>query len=140
MAPAEIDWNPDERKLRQFAVAWLIAFGVAGLVVAWRAGRGPWTWPIALWGLAAAVGLCGTVMPRAVLWIYRGWTALAFPLGWVVNHVLLAAIYFGLFTPITLVFRLIGRDALQRRFPSDADSCWIKRSGRSDRDRYFRQF
>ena len=40
---------------------------------------------------------------------------LAFPIGWTVSLVLLGLVYYGLFTPIGLVFRLVGRDALQLR-------------------------
>ena len=39
---------------------------------------------------------------------------LAFPIGWTVSQVILLLMFYGLFTPIGLVFRLIGRDPLQR--------------------------
>ena len=42
---------------------------------------------------------------------------LAFPIGWTVSQVMLAMMFFGLFTPIGLVFRLIGRDPLHRARP-----------------------
>ena len=42
---------------------------------------------------------------------------LAFPIGWTVSQVMLALMFFGLFTPIGLVFRLIGRDPLQPHPP-----------------------
>ncbi len=47
-------------------------------------------------------------------WVYIGWMILAFPIGWTVSQVMLAVMFFGLFTPIGLVFRLIGRDPLHR--------------------------
>ena len=50
--------------------------------------------------------------------IYVGWMVLAFPIGWTVSQVMLALMFFGLFTPIGLVFRLIGRDPLQRTRPA----------------------
>ena len=39
---------------------------------------------------------------------------LAFPIGWTVSQVILLLMFYGLFTPIGLVFRLIGRDPLHR--------------------------
>ena len=33
----------------------------------------------------------------------------AFPIGWAVSHIMLAALFYGLFTPVALVFRTIGR-------------------------------
>ena len=54
------------------------------------------------------------IRPEWLRSIYVGWMVLAFPIGWTVSQVMLAVMFFGLFTPIGLVFRLIGRDPLQR--------------------------
>ena len=65
---------------------------------------------------------------------------LAGPIGIVVSHVVLALIYFGLFMPIALVFRVIGRDPLHRRFEPEAQSYWVERGGAPAAKRYFQQF
>ena len=85
---------------------------------AWPSGR-PWCAGIRSWGcpsraLALTVGLAGLTRPEWMRSIYVGWMVLAFPIGWTVSQVMLALMFFGLFTPIGLVFRLIGRDPLQR--------------------------
>ena len=46
--------------------------------------------------------------------IYVGWMILAFPIGWTISQVILVVMFFGLFTPIGLIFRLLGRDPLHR--------------------------
>ena len=69
---------------------------------------------LVLAGLALVVGLLGLVAPRLIRPIYVGWMIAAFPIGWVMSHVVQALILYGLFTPVALVFRLIGRDALYR--------------------------
>ena len=56
------------------------------------------------------------------------------------RNVLMGAIFFGLLTPVNLVFRRIGRDALRRGFDHRADSYWIRRAGPPPVARYFRQF
>ncbi len=52
----------------------------------------------------------------------------------------MALLYYGLFTPVALIFRIMGRDALDRRFEPDAATYWTKRKPVTDRKQYFRQF
>ena len=61
------------------------------------------------------------------------------PIGFVVSFVLLAVFYFLLLTPVALVFRLIGRDALRRRFDAAAPSYWVPHKTNQDLQRYFHQ-
>jgi hypothetical protein len=65
---------------------------------------------------------------------------LAFPIGWTVSNLVLVLVFFGLFTPVALVFRLLGRDALQRRFQPEQDTYWTARPETTEPVRYFRQF
>ena len=57
-----------------------------------------------------------------------------------VGFVALLLVYYGLVTPIGLVFRLMGRDPLQRRFDRALDSYWIRRRSSLPAKRYFQQF
>jgi hypothetical protein len=66
--------------------------------------------------------------------------ALAFPFGWLLAHLLLAAIYFLLITPIGLILRIVRRDPLAREFEHEAQSYWTPRPANDDRSRYFRQY
>jgi hypothetical protein len=66
--------------------------------------------------------------------------AVGFPIGWTMSHLLLAVTYFGVLTPVALFFRLVGRDALCRRFDRAASSYWTARPLPPDVDRYFKQF
>jgi hypothetical protein len=140
----EIQWRPDARKLRQFAACWLVGFGAIGLIVAWKggalSGSGRWTVPIVLWWLGAVVGTVGLAVPWAVRPAYVLAMGLALPIGWVVGHVVLAVVYFGVFTPVAIVFRRRGRDALQRDFDGSADSYWVDRKPRASDKSYLNQF
>jgi hypothetical protein len=98
----------------------------------------------------AAVGLLslllGTSRPAWLRPVYVAWMAAAYPIGWLLAHLLLAAIYFLLITPIGLVLRLARHDPLARRFDREAQSYWTpraystRRPDRTDRERYFSQF
>lgn len=140
------DWNPSSRVLRQFA--WLtLAFCIGvGLWRAWRGHafdtapglHGAWLVPMLLWIVGVIVAVLGVIDARLVRPVYVTLTAATFPIGWVVSHLLLGLVYFGLFTLIGAVFRLIGRDPLHRRIDRQATTYWRNRPAAPDASRYFR--
>jgi hypothetical protein len=64
----------------------------------------------------------------------------AFPIGWVVSHLILALIFYGLFTPLAALFRLTGRDTLHRRPQPELDSYFVPKSTPADAASYLRQY
>ena len=138
MAMIEIDKNPAPRTLRQFAGLFLVAFGVIGYLVLRRTES--LNAALVIWGVAALVALVGLIRPRAIRLVYLGMIYLAFPIGWVVSHVLLALVLYLLFTPIGWALRLFGRDPLERSFDREAGSYWTVHEQPASMDRYFRQF
>ena len=72
--------------------------------------------------------------------IYVGWMGVTYPIAFVVSHTLLAVTYFGLFTLVGGIFRLIGRDALGLKFDRAAASYWVTRPPQHDMRRYFKRF
>lgn len=145
--PIELNLNPDARTLRQFGWIALGAFALLGGLVAWRGSLlgfplGGATLPVAsaFWAIGAAAALSSLVAPRANRPLWIALSVVAFPIGYVVSVALLGILFFGVLTPVNLVFRLVGRDALQRRFDRGASSYWIERDGDVPLERYFRQF
>ena len=139
-----IDWNPDERKLRQFGFAGLALIPLfcwlgAGRPApgAWLAASG-WGTKVAL-GLSLAGGLLAAVRPRWLRRPFVGATLLVHPIGLVVGELVLLAIYFLLFAPIAIFFRLIGRDALKLKREPGATTWWEKRRPPRGPESYFRQ-
>ena len=55
------------------------------------------------------------------------------------SFVLLGLLFYGVLTPIGLFFRLIGRDALQRRIEPERETYWQPHEQAKVR-RYFKQF
>jgi hypothetical protein len=135
---SDMPWSPSSRMLRQFAGLWIVFF--AGLGAYQTCLREHTALGLALLGLAITVGPLGLLYPAAIRPIFVGWMVLAFPIGWVVSHVVLACLYFGLFTPVALYFRLIGRDVLCRGHRPGQASYWAARPAVTDMRSYFRQF
>ncbi len=135
---SDIQFDPTRKTLRQFAGLWLVFFG--GLAL-WQAlARGNPKLGLSLGALALVVGLAGLTRPEWVRLIYIGWMVLAFPIGWTISQAMLLAMYFGLFTPIGLVFRVIGRDPLQRARRTGVESYWTPKPAPAGVTSYFKQF
>jgi len=139
MALMEVEWHPSGRQLRVFGVSGLVASILAALVLVFIWGAA------VFWALAAVVAgtgifLCSLLSPTAARWLYIGLTLVAMPIGLVVSFVLLAAFYFLLLTPLALVFRLIGRDSLHRRYEPDVKSYWVDHKPSENMERYLHQF
>lgn len=72
--------------------------------------------------------------------MYKAWMKFAHALGWVNTRIILSLVYFLIFTPIAVLFKVIGKELLDRRFET-VGSYWIKREPRIFRqDDYRRQF
>lgn len=138
MSLVRVNYNPSRAQLAVFGGTWLVFFAAVGGVVLGRGG--PRGLAIAIWLAAVVVPTLGWLVPRFMRLVYLGMTLLAFPVGFVVSYVVLAAVYYLVFTPTGLLMRLFGYDPLQRRFDRKAESYWVARRAAPDLQRYFRQY
>ncbi len=129
--------KPTPRVLRQFAAAWLVFFLAVAAQQMFLRSRAT---AAGVLGAIALIGLIGLVQPSAVRWLFVGATVAAFPVGWVMTQVVLAAMFYGVLTPLALVFRWRGRDELQLRPKPAQASFWITRHPERDVRRYLKQF
>ncbi len=134
----DISFRPPRKTLRQFAGLSIAFFG--GFALWQYLVRGNQKLAIVLGVLALTVGPVGLVRPDWLRLIYVGWMVLAFPIGWTVSQVITAVIFYLLFTPIALLFRLIGRDPLERAPHSAQETYWAPKPVPADLRRYFQQF
>jgi hypothetical protein len=134
---AEAPARATDRTLRQFAGLWVVVFAA---LACWQyLGRGHQTAATLLAVLAVGVGLPGLAWPAFIRPVFTTATAVTYPIGWVVSHLVLGALYYGVFTPVALWFRLTGRDALARRKRPDLSSHWVPKATPADVRSYFRQ-
>jgi hypothetical protein len=137
MALIEVNWNPDRRELKQFALLWTGFFGLIGAYVLVRHGEST---AAAVFGMLAALGIVGYVRPGVLRPVYILWMALAFPIGWLISHLLLMIVFYLAITPIGLVMRWLGRDPLERRLDRSAASYWTPHRTDDAPERYFKQY
>lgn len=135
----EINWNPTRKDL------WIFAGILSAMLLTLAAlGQLRFGWPTGVnVGLAAVSLVLLLTACLRIAWVrpvYLGWMLAVFPIGWVVSHLVLAAVYFGVFWPIGLALRLTGYDPLQLRPSPDRTSYWTKRPSAPSAERYFRQY
>lgn len=135
---SDVPFDPTRKTLRQFAGLWFVFFGGLAIYQAFYGGRT--TAGIILGVIALAGGLIGLAAPGWLRPIFVAWMVLAFPIGWTVSLITLAVMYYGLFTPLGLYFRLIGRDPLERKLDPSAETYWTPKATPADPRRYFQQF
>jgi len=143
----KIDLKPKEHVLAQFA--WVALFGlplIAGVVLkfcglwSWTTS---WTHPAML--CTAAVGALQLVLFLAGLraptrWLFVVLMLVALPVGFVLSHALMMLVYYVVMTPMGLVFRLFGRDAMGRKFDRSKASYWHPRGPARDPASYFKLY
>jgi len=69
----------------------------------------------------------GAIIPLVLKQIFIGWMAFAVVMGFVMTRVILTVLYFGMFTPIALVLKVLGKDLLEEKWDKSAGSYWVKR-------------
>jgi hypothetical protein len=133
---SDLPLNPSSRMLREFSVLLCVAAGIIAVRPALL--HDSELTPVVALG-ALAVGALGLVVPKAVRPLFLAWLVLAFPVGWAVSRVLLVVLFFGIVTPVSLAFRLFGRDVLQLRRRT-GETYWAPKGSATSADSYFRQY
>lgn len=112
--------------LRKFGRVMAGAFAVITLIVFWRSGWTQTPWVEGL-GLIAAIFLAlSLVWPKALIPIEWAWMKLAMVLNYIMTRVLLSLVFFLAVTPIGLIFKLLGKDLLGKRFDPNAKTYWVE--------------
>jgi len=139
MSLVNVNWNPSRKDLNGFR---LIAV-CAGLLLAallYTVKHTDLRWCLVVAAAGGGIGLSGFVSWKLTRAIYIVMMAVTLPIGFVVSLLLMGLFFFGLITPLGLIFRLIGRDALRRRFDPNASTYWVSHERATKPERYLRQF
>ena len=122
-----MDHRADTKELRNFG---LLVGGIFTVIGLWpMLYRGE---PLRLW--AAVIGsvliLCGGLVPTWLAPIHRAWMWVGHVLGWINTRILLGVIFYGLITPIGIVFRLLGKDTMRQAFSDTSSTYRVNRQAR----------
>lgn len=139
MSLVSVNWNPSHKDLNGFR--WISVIATLSIAVLLYTLKGvDVRWCAAIVAFGALIWLSGLVSLALTRYVYVALVAVTLPIGFVVSLILMSAFYFGLITPVGLIFRLIGRDVLCRKFDPKASSYWVPHQQTKKVERYFQQF
>jgi len=139
MAVIEINRNPTRRELNQFGFIWLGFLVLFGAIARFKLDAP--NLALGLWVAAVVVPVIGWLVPAFMRAVFLGMSYAAWPIGFVVSHVILAIVYYLVFTPIGFAMRIFGYDPMKRGFDKSVSSYWVTRDpAAAEPKRYFRQF
>ena len=141
----EINWKPDAAELRKFAWSLIIGFPCIAIVFFFARWIKAHAMPDAhgffmLGGIGAAIGLVSLLVAPVARLLYPVWYFLAACIGIVMANLTFMFLFFGIFTPMGLFMRLIGRDPLNLKWKRSAGSHWIDAPPAPPASKYFRQY
>jgi hypothetical protein len=131
-------FDTNDRTLRQFSGLWILFFGAIALQQYFKHHR--LMVALIIGAFALGIGSLGLARPRLIKPVFVVWMKVAYPIGWVVSRIVLGTLFYGLFTPVAFVLRLIGRDALALKARPKAETYWHSKPGSADKTQYLHQY
>lgn len=112
----------DTKGLRQFGLILASVLGVIpGLLLPWR-----WSWerfPNYYWiTVGVLVALWALLAPNSMRGMYNAWMRVALVIGNIVNHIVLAIVFYLVIFPLAVMMRLVGKDPMHRALDPKAAS------------------
>ena len=108
---------------KSFGYTFTIVFALVGGWLWWKKS----SWGIPLLGVSAGFALFATLVPRLLHPLNIAWMYFGALLNMIVSPIIMGLIYFVVFMPVGLFFRLTRRDALHRKFDGALSSYWLER-------------
>ena len=139
----EVNWNPDVRARKKFAVSLIIGFpAIAALfsAVAYLKSHSLNHFFLWLGVIGLAAGILLWLLPQISKPFYVIWYFVACCMGFVIGNLLFALFFYLIFTPLGLCMRLRRDPAITKGFDKQRNSYWRDAEKTVDLKRYYRQF
>lgn len=72
--------------------------------------------------------LVASIIPNKLVGTYKRWIKLGEFIGGITSLVVMFLLFFGLFTPISLMFKVFGKDSLNKTIDRSIDTYWVLRT------------
>jgi hypothetical protein len=122
----ELSLNAGKKELRQFGLLMgFVIAGVFGILIPLIKGK---SILVPALGIGAVFFLAAGVAPKILSPVYKVWMVIGHVLGWINSRIILGALFFLMFVPVSLVLRLLGRDAMARQYDKKLMTYRVKRT------------
>ena len=104
----------DQKGLRNFS--WMFAVVVVsffGLILPWLLNR---DWPWEPWVIAAVFFAWGSIAPSTLRPFYRLWMRFGFVMNAIMTRIILGVVFYGVILPFGFIFRVRGKDPMDRKW------------------------
>lgn len=132
----KLNFKEDPKEWRKSALLTALGLALVSSLLRWRKHLPVNVW-LALLALLGFVAILAGLQPR---W-FRGWYRLSLRLGFYssqfIGRCVLAGFFIFILTPLGLVLRLMGKDPLRLKRPSDAETYWHSARTCNSLDRLF---
>ena len=115
--------EPKAKDLRDFSLIWSAIFLIFALFPLLGGGEIK-TIPLGIFGMFLLIAFA---CPSILTGFYKVWIKFGDFMGGIISRVILSILFFGMFTPIAFILKLLGKDLLKKKLDKDSSSYWIKR-------------
>ena len=140
----EINWSPDTAERRKFALTLMAGFPFMGVMfcLIGRLASGAWHYvvPGSIAGIGFTLAVIFWLIPAISLPFYRLWFFLICIIDTVVTHVVLTILFYGVFFPAGLLYRLARAGSFRKNLDRSAATYWEDIPPVQDMRRYYQQF
>lgn len=115
--------QPKLKDLKTFALIWSLIFLIVGI---WPLFSGN---TVRLWAMLIMLLflIVAFLKPSLLNSFYKIWIKIGEVIGGFISKVIMVILFYGMFTPVAFVLRLLGKDLLRKKLDKNSSSYWIKR-------------
>ncbi len=139
MALVSLNLKPSNKQLRDFGLIGLCMCTVIGLLLL-GLGKIPPLGLLVLFLIGLVMFVLSRISDALIKPVYLAMVILTFPIGWIISHLVMGLFFYVIVTLIAVLFKIIGRDPLYRKFDSQADTYWLPYKNKRSAKDYFHQF
>lgn len=115
--------QPKQYDLKKFALIWSLIFLIVGI---WPlfSGNAIRLWAVVIMFIFVVIAF---FKPSLLNSFYIIWVKIGEVIGGVISKVIMTVLFYGLFTPIAFILKLLNKDLLKKKLDKNRSSYWIKR-------------
>ncbi len=113
----------DKKGYRKFGLTMgLVIALLFGFLLPWLFDKPILKWP---WIISAVLVIWAVVLPNTLAVIYGPWMKFGHLIGTFNTKIILTLVFFLIFTPVSIFFKLMGKDAMKRKYDRTISTYWL---------------